>query len=152
MNVCRDTLIIGVLLSIGLGCAGPSNLSGTGTNPKTGLVAASSSEYKFLHIKWGNSGVGSLAHMNGIRYILNADHHKAGLPFLFSKKSVTIYGLRSDEAFQKWKAGRENAERQAIAAALLEREKAEQQMIEIAVNMLAQQKTILGLNAGHTGN
>ena len=82
--------------------------------------------------------------MNGIRYILNADHHKAGLPFLFSKKSVTIYGLRSDEAFQKWKAGRENAERQAIAAALLEREKAEQQMIEIAVDMLAQQKTVLG--------
>ena len=41
---------------------------------------------------------------------------------------------------------------QAIAAALLEREKAEQQMIEIAVDMLAQQKTVLGRNADHTGN
>ena len=74
------------------------------------MVTATSSKYTFLHMEWGNDSVGSLAHNNGIRYVLSADHHEIGLP-LFGKDKITIQGLPSEAAFLEWKANkRERAE------------------------------------------
>ena len=114
MNDKHHALVLGVITAIGIGCAGPSTLvrvSPPKSGDKSGMVTATSSKYTFLHMEWGNDSIGSLAHKNGIRYVLSADHHEIGLP-LFGKDKITIHGLPNEAAFLEWKANnkRERAE------------------------------------------
>ena len=123
------TLVLGLVTAIGIGCAGPSSLKRVG-NPengdKAGMVTATSSKYTFLHMEWGNDSIGSLAHKNGIRYVLNANHRKIGLP-LFGKNKITIHGLPNEAAFQEWRADkREPSELEAKAeVVVLKKQKAD---------------------------
>ena len=89
MNDKHHTLVLGVLAAVAIGCAGPSSLKRAGSpksGNKSGMVTATASKYTFLHMEWGNDSIGSLAHKNGIRYVLSANHHGVGLPLLGKKK------------------------------------------------------------------
>ena len=108
MNDKHHTLVLGVLAAVAIGCAGPTSLKRAGSpksGNKSGIVTATASKYTFLHMEWGNDSIGSLAHMNGIRYVLSANHHGVGLPLL-GKKKITIQGLPSEAAFLEWKANK----------------------------------------------
>ena len=108
MNDKHHTLVLGVLAAVAIGCAGPSSLKRAGSpksGNKSGMVTATASKYTFLHMEWGNDSIGSLAHKNGIRYVLSANHHGVGLPLL-GKKKITIQGLPSEAAFLEWKANK----------------------------------------------
>ncbi len=108
MNDKHHTLVLGVLAAVAIGCAGPSSLkraSSPKSGDKSGMVTATGSKYTFLHMEWGNDSIGSLAHKNGIRYVLSANHHGVGLPLL-GKKKITIQGLPSEAAFLEWKSNK----------------------------------------------
>ena len=155
MNDKHHTLVLGVLAAVAIGCAGPSSLKRAGSpksGNKSGMVTATASKYTFLHMEWGNDSIGSLAHKNGIRYVLSANHHGVGLPLL-GKKKITIQGLPSEAAFLEWKANKRESvaelppELDAMATALAsekwksyKRERAEAEAMAKVVALLDRRK------------
>ena len=157
MNNKHQTLLLGVITAIGIGCAGPSSLVRVSPPPpkstdKSGMVTATSSKYTFLHMELGNDSIGSLAHKNGIRYVLSANHSGVGLPLL-GKKKITIQGLPSEAAFLEWKANKRESvaelppELDAMATALAsekwksdKRERAEAEAMVKVVALLERRK------------
>ena len=104
MNIVRDALVIVVLLAAGSGCTTTTKVVGGRFNAENGLITASASKYRVLHVNWGQNDIGAIAQKNGIRYVLSAKHHQSGLPFFLNKQMVTVFGFSNKESLDKWKA------------------------------------------------